>query len=437
VTALNPTPALAADGPRQLGPIAGRAFRLTLGAGLAMLVLSFIVAFATKMDLARFMKSYLLAFAYVLTICLGALFFTVVQHITKAGWSVTVRRVAEAIAANLKLVWILFIPIAIAALVGDGKVLYSWMDPKKLDPTYGGYDFLYDHKSPYLNQGFWLVRAVLFLGVWAALGWFYHATSVRQDSDGDKRHSHLMQKVAPIAILLFAVTLTFASVDWVMALEAHWFSTMFGVYFFAMSATGFFATIPIVIYLLQRAGKIENDVTKEHFQDLGKLLFGFGIIFHAYIAFSQFMLLWYANIPEATGWFIARISGPWYWLMWLVPIGHFAIPFVLLVSKHAKRTVPFLCVMCVWMLAMHFVDLYLAVMPEIPLKMLEEATTLTSWQGEVTAAQLGWAPSLVDVTLVLGLLGVMAAFTARRLGAASLVPSRDPRLAESLRFENM
>jgi len=437
VTALTPTPALVSDGPRQLGSLAGRTFRLALGAGVALLVLSFVIAIATSMDLGRFMKSYLLAFAYLLTICLGALFFTMVQHITKAGWSVTIRRTSEAIAANLTMIWVLFLPIAFVVLTApdDKYVLYSWMSEKKVAE-----DWLYQHKLPYLNEGFWAVRAVLFLAVWAGLGWFFHSRSVRQDADGDKRHSHAMQKWAPLGILLFALTLTFAAVDWIMALEAHWFSTMWGVYFFAMSATGFFATLPIVLYLMQRAGKIENDVTKEHFQDIGKLLFGFGVVFHAYIAFSQFMLLWYANIPETTGWFIVRTTGPWYWLLWLVPIGHFAIPFVLLISKHAKRAVPFLCVVAGWILVMHFVDLYLAVMPEMPIKMLADAPSLEAFKAAAVAdpaQHLGWKPSLVDVTLVLAFLAIGTAFTARRLGQASLVPERDPRLHEALRFENM
>ena len=432
MTALHPSTPMLADGPRQLGSLAPKGFRLATGAGLGLVAISIAIAAMTDMDLGLFMKSYLLAFCYVLSICLGGLFFTLVQHITRAGWSVSVRRTAETIAANLQVIWVLFLPILVLSLMKDGKVLYSWMSPEKVEA-----DFLYQHKSPYLNEGFWAVRAVVFLGIWAALGWFYHATSVRQDADGDKRHTHLMQKFAPVGILLFALTLTYAAIDWIMALEAHWFSTMFGVYFFAMSACGFFATIPIVLHLLQRAGKIENDVTKEHFQDLGKLLFGFGVVFHMYIAFSQFMLLWYANIPEATGWFLARTTGPWTALMWMLPIGHFAIPFVLLISKHAKRTVPFLCVMCVWLLVMHFMDLYLAVMPEVPTKMLEKATSLTAWQGEVTPAELGWSPSLVDVTLVLGLLGLMAGVTIRRMGRASLVPIRDPRLHEAVRFENM
>ena len=391
MTALHPTPALVADGPRQLGTLAGRTFRTALGAGIVLLIASFVIAAATSMDLNRFMKSYLLAFIYLLSICLGAMFFVMIQHITKAGWSVTIRRTSEAIAANLTMIWVLFLPIAFIVLTApdDAYVLYSWMSEKKVAE-----DWLYQHKLPYLNEGFWAIRSVVFLAVWAGLGWFFYSRSVKQDADGDKRHTHAMQKWAPLGILLFALTLTFAGVDWVMALEGHWFSTMWGVYFFAMSACGFFATLPIVLYLLQRKGKIENDVTKEHFQDIGKLLFGFGVVFHMYIAFSQFMLLWYANIPEVTTWYIARTTGPWYWLMWLLPIGHFAIPFVLLISKHAKRTVAFMCVIAGWMLVMHFVDMYLAIMPEIPGKALAEAPTLEAFKATATAdpAQyLGWA----------------------------------------------
>lgn len=450
MTALSPSSGAAMDSPRQLGSVGDRAFRLTLGVGVVFTVGSVLLALMLGMDLVRFMKSYLLAFAFCLSICLGGLFFTVVQHVTRAGWSASIRRVAETIAANLQWIWILFIPIAIGAIVSAGAydaavksgipsseapgVLYSWMAEKKVEK-----DFLYQHKAPYLNVGFWVVRAVFFLAIWALVSRFFYRQSVLQDGDGDKARTLKMQKWAPLAVLAFAVTLTFAAIDWIMSMEAHWFSTMWGVYFFAMSACGFFATFPIVMHLLQRAGKLQNEVTLDHYQDMGKLLFAFGIVFHMYIAFSQFMLLWYANIPESTGWFQARTQGPWLPLMWLIPIGHFAIPFVLIVSKHVKRIPKALALIGVWMLIMHFLDLYLAIMPEIPINYLATAESIPAFQAAVAAGEvdLGWAPSLIDVTLVLGLVGLLAAATVRRLGRASLVAERDPRLHEALHFENL
>ncbi|MFK7960451.1 MAG: quinol:cytochrome C oxidoreductase [Phycisphaerales bacterium] len=439
MTAIPTSNPMSADHPRYLGPLAARLFTLAAGTGAGLIILSVILAFATGVSKDRFFKSWLVAFMFVLAISLGGLFFTVVQHMTRAGWSVSVRRIAEAFASNLTWIWILFLPILVAALMGGGKVLYPWMDPAKLDPAnVEKFDFLYAHKSPWLNAGFWAVRAVVYLGIWAFLGWFFFNRSVRQDHDGDKAHTHAMQRLAPLAIIAFALTLTFAAVDWVMAIEAHWFSTMWGVYFFAISACGFFSALPITMYLLQRSGRIENDVTKEHFQDMGKLLFGFGVVFHAYIGFSQFMLIWYANIPEVTGWYITRTSGPWLPLMYLLPIGHFAIPFVLLVTKHTKRIPAVLALIAGWILVMQFVDLYLLVHPKVPYA-IETAESLNEIRelASTDPLKVGFSPHLIDITLLLGLIALFVAGTAWRLRGVSLVPSRDPRLSEALNFENM
>lgn len=404
-------------------------------AGLALLAVGAWLGWSG--DQGFLMRAWLQGWLFAVSICLGGLFFTFIQHLTHAGWSVVVRRPAEALAGNLQWLWLGFVPIALLWWQDRLDVLFPWANLEHLKQVAPDEVAVVQKKVAYLNSGFFMIRAVVYLLVWAILARFFVGNSSAQDQDGSVDRTRRMERWAGPAAILFGLTTTFAAFDWIMSLNPAWFSTMFGVYFFAMSACGFFATIPIVLHLLQRAGKIENDVTKEHFQDLGKLLFGFGIVFHMYIAFSQFMLLWYANIPEATGWFLARTTGPWTALMWMLPIGHFAIPFVLLISKHAKRTVPFLCVICVWLLVMHFMDLYLAVMPEVPTKMLEKASGLTVWQAEVTPAELGWSPSLVDVTLVLGLLALMAGVTIRRMGRACLVPIRDPRLHEAVRFENM
>ena len=424
------------DESRHLGDFGQRVARIGFIAGgvlVALAVFAKIAGFG-DIDNARFMKSWLFGFMLVAAISLGALFFVLIQHMTRAGWSVSVRRVAEAFAGNLIWLWVLFLPLILLAVTGHGDLLYSWMDPAKraTDP-------LYAHKAPYLNAGFWAFRAVLYLGIWAALSWFYFTNSTRQDASGNAALTHRMQRLAPVGIILFALTATFAAVDWMMALEAHWFSTMFGVYFFAICCGAFFSVAPIVFWLLQRRGLLLGDVTLEHFQDLGKLLFAFGVVFHAYIGFSQFMLIWYASIPEELGWFIVRTSGPWRPLMYAIAIGHFAVPFVLLVTKHTKRVPWLLASIAAWMLVMTMVDLYVLVMPEVDNDALYAAADLPSFKADVEAGAIGvgWAPNILDLLLPLGFLALLVGATAWRMRETALVPIADPRLGEARRFENM
>jgi len=382
---------------------------------------------------AGFFRSYLFAFVFVLTITLGGFFFTVIQHVTRAGWSVVLRRVGETIASNFLWLWILFLPILILVATGKGGLLYPW-----LDHEHAAADHVLQHKAGYLNQGFWLVRAVAYFALWFLITGFYYRNSVAQDHSGDASLTSRMQWWAPLGVIAFALTTTFAAVDWVMSLEPHWFSTIFGVYFFAISACGFFSTLILLNFLLHRSGKLP-EVTLEHWQDMGKLLFAFGVVFHTYIGFSQFMLIWYANIPEETGWYVARTTPPWQPLMWLLLVGHFVVPFLLLVTKHTKRARPILAAIAVWMLVIHALDLYLLVMPKVPHEVIAHATTVQEVYDAAAAdpSIVGWTPGLMDLLCLVGLAGIYLAMTARRLGRHALLPVQDPRLHESLAFENM
>ncbi len=270
--------------------------------------------------------------------------------------------------------------------------------------------------------------------------------------------------MAPVGILLFALTITLASIDWAMSLSPHWFSTIFGVYFFAASSAAFFSVVILTVYFLQRAGKLQGVVTLEHYQDLGKFLFAFGIVFWAYIAYSQFMLIWYGNLPEETVWYLVRSLGGWYGVSLLLLFGHFVIPFLVLVSRHSKRTKPVLAAAAAWMLFMAFVDFYWLIIPQIPGDLLAKMQTDLTMNYEqlvsiyqtsfipaeslqhlgmdtseqVTYEQVyGFVPHFVDLTWLVGLLGLYTAATVHVLGSAALIPMQDPRLSESLAFENV
>jgi hypothetical protein len=224
-----------------------------------------------------------------------------------------------------------------------------------------------------------------------------------------------MERRSALAMLGFALTLTFASFDLLMSLDAHWFSTIFGVYIFAGSVVSFFALLTVVVFATQRAGLLRLAVTVEHYHDLGKLIFAF-TVFWAYIAFSQYMLIWYASLPEETEWLLRRQSNGWGWVGLLLLLGHFVAPFVALLSRAPKRRPPLVAIAAAWMLAMHWVDMYWVVIPE--------ASPLQAW------------PQLLDATTLLGLGGVVVAAAVYLMRDRSLIPERDPRLAESLMFEN-
>jgi hypothetical protein len=219
-------------------------------------------------------------------------------------------------------------------------------------------------------------------------------------------------------VLGFGLSTTFAAFDWVMSLDPHWYSTIFGVYFFAGCALSSLATLSLITIQLQSRGLLSRVSTVEHQHDIGKLLFGF-VVFWAYIAFSQFLLIWYANIPEETVWYKHRFEGSWGSVSWLLLFGHFVIPFLWLLSRTAKRIRVVLGAGAAWLLFMHYVDLYWLVMPT-----MEEL-------------HHGAHPSWIDLAGLLGPVGVGLAVVAARASGSTLYPVKDPRLAEALRVENL
>ena len=423
------TPSL--NDPRlNLGDLGPKLTRLGFGAGIIGLLALVVLWKLTGAESDRMIRSYLMAFMFVLSISLGAFFFVIVQHVTRAGWSVVIRRVAEGYAGNLQWLGLAFLPI-LAVVVLDQTHIYHWIHPEG-DP-------ILEHKAGYLNVTFWTIRAIFYFAVWFLLSRFFLRNSIKQDGSGDVALTHRMQWLSPLSVALFALTATFAAIDWVMSLESHWFSTMFGVYFFAGCMTGFFGLFAVTVLYLQKQGKVVNEITAEHHQDMGKLLFAFGVVFWAYIGFSQYMLIWYANIPEETTWFLARYFGPWRYVTIGMLLGHFVIPFVFLVTKHTKRIPITLAAAGVWMLLHHLIDTYWMVMPVVPADILREAESYRAFAEAVEAdpSIAGWSPSLMDLAALVGLGGIMIGSTAKRLSGCALIPVRDPRLGESLAFENM
>ncbi|MCC6811006.1 MAG: hypothetical protein IT381_26485 [Deltaproteobacteria bacterium] len=378
---------------------------MALGAALVGLVLTGVGAAQAH---GQFFFSYLIGFFFWLTIALGGLFFVLVQHLTRSGWSVVVRRLAEAIASTLPFFAVLFLPI-IAFGMHD---LYSWTHEGHVSAS----------KAKYLNTPFFIVRALIYFGVWSFASWRLRSFSYTQDQTGDPALTAKAQGFAPGATLLFALTVSFAGIDWIMSLQPHWFSTIFGVYIFAGSAIAIFSTLSLCCIMLMRLPAFEHVITEEHLHMIGKFLFGF-TVFWAYIAFSQFMLIWYANIPEETEFFLHRFHNGWENVSALLLFGQFILAFLILLPRGSKRTPGLLAFGAIWQLVFHYVDLFWLV---APMRKLDAHST--------EFAPAGIAIGDIGALLLVG--GIFAFLVVRKLKSAALVPHKDPRLEESLMAVN-
>lgn len=351
--------------------------------------------------------SWLVGALFVLGIALGGLFFVLVHHATQAGWSVVVRRIAENAMATLPFLALLFLPLLLFGM-GD---LFHWSHAGAMQ-----HDEVLAHKRPYLNVPFFLFRTAAYFVIWSALALWFGRLSRLQDGTGDHEITRRMRRGSAPGLLLFALTVTFFAFDWLMSLNPHWYSTIFGLYFFAGSVMAFFAFLALTVIAGRRAGLLVDVLSAEHQHDIGKLLFGF-VIFWAYMAFSQFLLIWYANLPEETVFFSQRSVGSWRILSIVLAIGHFVVPFLFLLPRAIKRNATALAAAAVWLLAMHLLDLYWLVMPNLH--------------------PAGMVPSLLDAAAAIGCCGVFLAAFGGALRRQALVPLRDPRLPESLTFENV
>ena len=393
-----------------LGPIASRGFWASALVGVAALAIAAGLGAARGDNLAYFLRSYLLNFCYFLSISIGALFFVAIQHVSRAGWSVTVRRLAELPGANFACLTLLFLPILATVLLGRGS-LYEWASPEAVSG-----DPLLQHKAAYLAPPFFAVRSIGYLAIWWLMGWYFLRRSLQQDRTGEDNLTLQAERFSPVALVVLAVTVSFAAIDWLMSLDAHWSSTIYGLYYFSGAMVAFLAAVILVAIGLQDTGRLREMVTVEHYHDLGKLLFGF-VIFWAYIAFSQYLLIWYANIPEETTWYLARQTGAWKWASLALVFANFLIPFLGLLSREVKRRKFPLGFWAAWLLVFHWIDVQWLVMPGF--------------------AAEGPTFGLIDAFCLLGVGGLYVAGTLRVARQRALVPLKDPRLGESLAFENV
>lgn len=432
--------------------------------------------------LKRFGFAYLQAFAFFLSLALGSILLVVLTHLFRAGWVILVRRVPEVIGASMPTLAVLFLPILIYTAMWNGW-LYPWA--QTFPDTHGepaGFEHPYqepteqpaapqgaapaqtdalvfaapdaaaqahaqteghaaegehaDHgaghadptahlvheKEAYLNLPFFTVRAVIYFALWSLIALWYWRTSTRQDVTGDANLTRKMEIYSAVATITLGITITFAAFDWLMSLDPTWFSTMFGIYYFAGAMQATLAAVILALMGLQAMGFLPS-VTREHYHDLGKLLLAF-IVFWMYIAFSQYMLVWYAAIPAEQPWMIQRgVSTfdahytPWSWVALSLLFLRFFVPFVFLMSRWQKRNKLPLAIGAAWLLAMQWIDMWWVVLPSY-----DPAHVHVPW---------------LEILCTVGVGGIVVAAVVRIASRHSLVPLGDPRLVESLAHRNI
>lgn len=359
----------------------------------------------------QFAHAYLLGVMYITSLGVGGLFFVLAHHVTGGRWGTTVRRLAEITAGTLQVSAVLFLPILAAVLMGKYS-LYPWVDP---DMFVG--DAIMQSKAPYLDATWFAIRAAVYYGLWIWMARTMLGMSVRQDSSEPLKRAKTMQWLAGPMVLIYALSMNFAAFDWMMTLEPHWFSTMFGVYFFAGSFGAVLALLILLSNFLQSRGVLTQSITTEHYHDLAKLMFAF-VVFWSYIAFSQYLLIWYAAIPEETLWYDIRNQGIWPYVGIGLVVGHLLIPFLGFMSSAVRRNKKAMAAWAVWMLVMHWIDLAYLILPQVR---AEHSVAISLLLGLMTTV---------------GALGVFA--WAWMSGAAGkwLLPVQDPRLPIAMSYHN-
>ncbi|MFO1063676.1 MAG: quinol:cytochrome C oxidoreductase [Pirellulales bacterium] len=351
-----------------------------------------------------FAHSYLTNFIYGLSFTIGGLFFTLITQLARAGWCATIRRLAELMAVTVTWWAALFLPIVAIVLAG-GTDLYKWADPE--------HSGLAADKLMYLNSKWFIIRAVVYFAVWVIASSYFFAKSREQDETGSTDISLSLQKASGPLIVLFALSLNFAAFDWVMSVDATWYSTIFGVYLFAASMMAFFAFSIATFSFLQKQGKVQKYVTVEHYHDMSKFMFGF-VFFWTYIAFSQFLLYWYGNIPEETLWFKHRMEDGWQYVGLFLILFHFALPMLGMMSRHVRRNRQVMTCWAIFLLFVHWVDMTFLIMPNL---------------GAITPTM-----TLGHVLCGVGMFSLFLALFCLRVGSTPLVAKKNPWIQDALSY---
>jgi hypothetical protein len=404
----------------------------------------FLLFFGPEFWRGTYAYSWVFAFYYFLTLSLGGVFWTLLHNVSNSGWGTSVRRTFENLGATYPWMILFCIPLLCPSVQ---QYLYEWMNQHRAISDGGVFasgagDALHESKDPYdhllyvkywfMNLPFWYGRVLFYIVGLSAVIIFLRRLSTAQDTDPNPGVTRLFlaRRHSTYTLIVFALTITFTGFDFLMGMDYAWFSTMWGVYLFAGAALNSMAVIILVCTWLKSRGHLNHVTTGEHFHIMGKLLFAF-TVFWAYIAFSQFFLIWYANITEETSYFLIRNTGHWHTANIVLVVGHFVIPFIVLLQAWLKKNPKYLSIVAAYTLVMHALDHYIISIPERGISLGKINPTVF---GDIQVSIPGafWGDILAFVTLGAAFLF----FLLRAIGQHSLYPNRDPRILESANLSN-
>jgi len=368
-------------------------------AGTALSLLAFFA------DRERAIFNYLVTYMMIVSIGLGSLFLIALEYIAGADWSTPFRRILEFFAGLLPVLLVLVIPLLVL-----NHDLFHWAHEEAVAE-----DKILSGKAPYLNTTFFIIRTFVFIGLWILFYWVMTRNSRKQDESKDQSLTKKNIRFSAIFIPVFALSITFTAIDFMMSLEPHWFSTIFGVYYFAGTVVAALAAITITIVLLKEKGYFSPWMNEDHLFSLGAMLFAF-INFWAYIAFSQLLLIWYADLPEETFWFLTRWSGGWVFFSLALMIVHFAVPYFALLTQPSKMDPKRLKFIAIWLLFAHLLDIFWLVMPNMQ------------------SMKNGYVFSWIDLVFPIAGAGLVMLVLNWNSKKSNLIPIGDPKLKRGMDF---
>ena len=352
-------------------------------------------------DVRQFLQSYLMAYMLCLGVTLGCLALGMIHQLSGGAWGVVIRRPIGAAARVLPVMALLFLPIALGM-----TRLYVWTNANLV-----AHDEALQHKHLYLNIPFFLIRAAIYFLVWNGVSYLLNTWSLEQDRTADPRFSRRMQILSGGGLVAYGVTITFASFDWMMSLEPHWFSTIYGVLIMGGQGLSALAFLIIVLVWLSRRPPLDRIIVPAHFHDLGNLMLAF-VMLWAYFSFSQYLIIWSGNLPAEIAWYLHRLQTGWRAVGLTLILFHFAAPFVVLLSRQVKRQPELLVKVAVGILIVRLVDLFWLIAPEFH--------------------QTGISVSWMDVVLPLTLGSIWLACFIWQLRDRAILPLHDPEFDEAL-----
>ena len=349
----------------------------------------------------QFYRSYLWSYILLVGLSVGPLAWLMLQYVTGGAWGTVIRRPCEAAARTIPLAALLFLPIVIGI-----PNLYEWSHAGKVAASEA-----LRHKQPYLNVPFFLARAALYFGGWAFLSWFFNRWSAVEDREGGAVAHRKMAALAGPGLMFWGFSVTFMAIDWVLSLDPRWFSTIFGMLFIAGQGLTSMAFLVTLMVLLSRRRPMSEVLTPRHLHDLGKFLLALVMVW-AYFSYSQFLIIWSGNLPAEIPWYLERLRGGWQYVALALVLGHFALPFALLLSRDLKRNYKLIAGIAVFILFMRYVDVYWVVAPDFL-----KGSFGVSW---------------MDFTAPVALGGIWLSFFLAQLEKRPLMPMGDPHLQEAL-----